>query len=352
MTMQTDQSELVCIKDVEGFSSGTFASSVHGSQARILQSLGDDLTYDDLICYSAFAFRIGVHEEMCPSAGHPCCGIMCIQGSNQAIPWQMNYHESFPWGEPKEDRAKFEAEVHADVKESIDRGVPVHYGSEEDGLIIGYAENGSRWRCLHPYHEQGRAAFWHEDVEGFAGGKWPWGVAVWTDRKPEEEQVSSRVLTIAALRQTLEMWKAEKKEAYFSGDAAYGHWLGWLRDVEAGKIENPKSGMQGNGWCYDVLVHSRRIAGARLNRKAGEFDESSARKLRNAAKHYSQITELCMQELDNPWELAPAPHRFDDWTSEMRQTQIDRLAAAREHDGLAVGEIERVIESLSASCDH
>ena len=44
--------------------------------------------------------------------------------------------------EPKNDRAAFEAEACAAIKASIDRGIPVHYGGEEDGLIIGYANEG------------------------------------------------------------------------------------------------------------------------------------------------------------------------------------------------------------------
>jgi hypothetical protein len=61
---------------------------------------------------------------------------MCIEGSNRAIPWKMDYYESFPWEDEKKDREAFEAEVNTAVKMSIDRNVPVHYGSEEDGLII------------------------------------------------------------------------------------------------------------------------------------------------------------------------------------------------------------------------
>ena len=61
----------VWIEGIEGFSPGEYASSVQGCQARILQTLGEPLSYDDLICYSGFAFRVGIHEEMCPSAGHP-----------------------------------------------------------------------------------------------------------------------------------------------------------------------------------------------------------------------------------------------------------------------------------------
>lgn len=53
------------IEGVEGFNPGEYASSVHGSQARILETLGESLSYDDLICYGGFAFRRGVHEAFC-----------------------------------------------------------------------------------------------------------------------------------------------------------------------------------------------------------------------------------------------------------------------------------------------
>ncbi|MFO7943849.1 MAG: hypothetical protein R6U51_06080 [Anaerolineales bacterium] len=94
----------VWIDGVQGFSPDEYASSVHGSQARILQVLDEPLTYDDLICYSGFAFRIGVHEEMCPSAGHTCCGYMCVENGLRAMPWKMKSYESFPWSQPDTDR--------------------------------------------------------------------------------------------------------------------------------------------------------------------------------------------------------------------------------------------------------
>lgn len=95
----------VWIEGVEGFSPGKYASSPHGCQARILQTLGEQISYDDLICHSGFAFRVGAHEQMCPSAGHPCCGFMCMAGSNRALPWKVRLFESFQWSEPKDDRA-------------------------------------------------------------------------------------------------------------------------------------------------------------------------------------------------------------------------------------------------------
>ena len=335
--------ERTWIEGVEGFSPGEYASSVHGSQARILQTLGESLSYEDLICYGGFAFRVAMHEAFCPSAGHPCCGFMCIDGSNRALPWNTKFYGSLSGSKQKADRTAFEAEVRAAVKASIDRGVPVHYGSEEDGLIIGYGNNGQRWWCVHPYHEGGKKAFWHDEGKGFAGGKWPWGIMVWTGPKRDEECVSKRNLTLAALRQAVEMWNTEKQQAYFCGEAAYAHWLRWLGDVEAGKVADPASGLPGNSWCYAVLIHSRRIAGRWLNQAAGDFTGESASQLRIAAEHYAQIAEVCMKDLKSPWDLTPG---IDHWTSQLRQQQIARLEAAREHDRAAVDGLTTALETL------
>ena len=338
--------ERVWIEGVEGFNTDQYASSVHGCQARILQTLGEALSYDDLICYSGFAFRVEVHEQMCPSAGHPCCGFQCLDGGISAIPWKLRILEVAPAGASPPGREAFEAEACAAIRDSIDRGIPVHYGSEEDGLIIGYADEGRRWWCVHPYHKAGREAFWHDEVKGFAGGKWPWGIVVWTEPKSPAERVSDRELTTAALRQAAEMWRTEKREAYFVGEAAYARWLGWLEGVEAGTVDDAKAGMQGNGWCFDVLVHSRRIAGRWLRQKADGYERPAADQLRTAAENYEKLVDVCMKGLNSTWDIAPHPKRFETWTSQSRKDQIARLKAAREHDRAAIAAIEKALDAM------
>jgi len=68
--------------------------------------------------------------------------------------------------------------------------------------------------------------------------------------------------------------------------------------------------------------------------------------LRVAAYHYTQIAEDCMKDLTCPWDPALGPNRFDDWTSELRSTQITRLEAAREHDRAAINAIQKALEVM------
>jgi hypothetical protein len=90
MTMEVKRGDgRVAIQGVKGCGPGDCASSIHGAQARILECLGEPLSYDDLVCYSGFAFRVQVHHQMCPSAGHPCCGFVCLENGLRALPWLL-----------------------------------------------------------------------------------------------------------------------------------------------------------------------------------------------------------------------------------------------------------------------
>ncbi|MBN1434442.1 hypothetical protein JW921_06750 [Candidatus Fermentibacterales bacterium] len=336
----------VWLEGISGFSPADCASSVHGAQARMLRALGDPLSYEDLVCYGGFAFRVCVHERMCPSAAHPACGFDCIGSGLRAIPWRGKVFEIPPAGRGMDDRESFEAEAYSAVRDSIDRGVPVQYTAEEDGLIIGYADEGRRWWCLHPYHEWGEKAFWHDEADGFSGGKWPWMIGIWTDPVPEKERVPARDLTLAALQQAVEMWKAGKRDEYYLGDAAYGHWLAWLEGVDSGAVEDPSAGMRGNGWCFDVLTSSRRIAGEWLGRKAAGIGGDAGRYLGSAAECYRRISEICSESLRCSWDLAPGPERAGEWDSELRRQQMSRLESSRRLDGGAIDAIAAALRVL------
>jgi hypothetical protein len=184
-----------------------------------------------------------------------------------------------------------------------------------------------------------------------AGGKdqWPWVVTVYLEPKPEAERTSDRDLTLDALKQTIDMWTADAKGDYISGQGAYAQWLQWLHDVDAGKVGNPKAGAQGNAWCFDVLVHSRRIAGPWLRAKAELFDGEAREQLLIAADHYDALVAECLKNVKSTWDLAKGPGQFDQWTPEMRSEQIRRLEAASERDAAAVAAIAKALAAIDPS---
>lgn len=336
----------VWLQGVEGFGPGEFPSSVHGAQARICQAVGESLNYTQLVCYGGLAFRMQVHEKLCPSAAHPCVGYQCFEASNRALPWKIRFIAAFPGSTPQPDHATFEGQARELIRESIDRGVPVHYGSEEDGLIIGYGDGGQRWWCVHPYHGGGREAFWHDQVQGFAGGKWPWGIGVWMEPKSDSERVSPRELALAALYQAVDMWQTDRRGAYLLGEAAYAHWVQWLSDVQDGRVADPKAGMQGNGWCFDSLISYRRSAAAWLAEIGEDLLTAARAPLMLAADQYTRLADGCMKDLDCPWSLTPCPENIGKWGAAMRAEQISRLEAAREHDRAAVSVIRDAVSSF------
>ena len=113
-------------------------------------------------------------------------------------------------------------------------------------------------------------------------------------------------------------------------------------------MQDPKAGMQGNGWCYDTLTQYRRTAAAWLRQAAGGFDGDAQRQLLAAADEYAKVADVCLKDLKGPWDLALPPNRFDAWTSALRQDQIRRLEAARDHDHAAVAAIEKSLAAIAA----
>lgn len=76
-------------------------------------------------------------------------GYPCVERSIQALPWKGQFYNTNP------DEMINEEEIRKAVADSINQGIPVEYGSEEDGVIIGYQNNAKEWICIHPFDERG-----------------------------------------------------------------------------------------------------------------------------------------------------------------------------------------------------
>jgi hypothetical protein len=328
----------VWIEGVVSWSFGERASSIHAAQASAMAAIGESVSYDHLVGVSGLAFRMQLSKHgFCPSSPHPACGFRCLTRSSQALPVNIRVFELKP------ESGCTISKIRGAVVESIDRGVPVEYGNEEDGLIIGYQKRGEEWLCLHPFRKDGES-YYVETGE-------PWGVAVFTDRK--SDMPSPNKMAIEALEQAVEMARADGAGEYFLGFRAWEEYISRLRALDAADDGMRKDAMLGNAWIYDCLVQHRRSASSYLRTIAGEFEIDAAHQLTSIADRYSRISDQVLTDPNHrAISIAPYPFTLQDgetWSSAMRAEQVTRLedAAKLEHEAIRL--IEHAIPMLVSS---
>jgi hypothetical protein len=331
------EGDRVWLEGVSGWFVGDRESSVHAAQAAVMDAVGEDMTYEYLVGVSGLAFRMQVSKEgLCPSSPHSFCGYPCVARSTKALPWKLEIFEV-----KAEDTAKVE-EARQAVVESIDRGVPVQYGSEEDGIIVGYQKGGAEWICLHPMRDGGNKTF----VET----AWPWGIALFTERK--QEMPSKRELSVGALQQAVEMAEAREAKGYHVGFQAWGAYLEKLRALQETDEETQKGAMLGNSWIYECLTQYRGAAAQYLRDIAGEFTPQAAEHLLKAADLYERMSNEILRDSEHCLlTIAPLPWSLEEgraWTNEMRQEQIKRLEAALPLERQAIQEIGQALDTVGA----
>jgi hypothetical protein len=332
------EGDRVWLEGVKGWFVGDKESSPHAAQEAAMQAVGEATTYDDLVGVSGLAFRMQVHKDFCPSSPHPCCGFRCVARSTQALPWDVRFFDFF--GKKAEDAAKVK-EARQAVVESIERGVPVQYGSEEDGVIVGYQKGGEEWLCLHPYRDKG--------AKTFDETKWPWGIVVFTG--PKEKRPSRRELAVGALRQAIEMAKTERSGDYWVGFKAWDVYLQKLEALDGADDKARQGAMLGNAWIYECLAQYRGVAACYLRGVADEFPPEAAKHLRRAAELYARMSDEVLRDKEHcVVTIAPYPWALKEgktWTSEMRREQLRRLRAALPLEREAIQEIEAALGLLS-----
>lgn len=334
-TVVRREDDRVWLEGISGWFVGDRESSVHAAQAAAMEAVGEDITYEYLLGVSGLAFRMQVSKGgLCPSSPHSFCGYECHVRSSQALPRKLQLFEVKP------DDAEGMAKARRAVVESIDRGVPVQYGSEEDGIIVGYQKGGEEWICFHPMREGG--------TKTFVETKWPWGILLFME--PKEELPERRELALGALNQAVEMAQAVEAGDYYVGFAAWDAYLERLRVLQEADDETQKGDMMGNSWIYECLAQYRSAAAQYLRDVAGEFESPAAGHLFRAAGLYERLSNEVLQDDEHclitiaplPWSLKEG----ETWTNEKRQDQIERLEAALPLEREAIQEIESALEAM------
>lgn len=321
------------LEGVQGWIPGDYSNSVHAAEARIMQALGEDITYEYMMGVSGTAFRMQVHERGCPSSPHSFCGYQTIQGAVEALPWHVVPYEC------KTEEADSRKKTRAAVMASIDKGVPCQYGNEEDGIIIGYQEDGEEWICLHPYQF---------NTDPFVETKWPWGVGVFTSRK--DQQPDRKACVRKSLELALKMDSTKHKGDYRCGQEAWNYWIATLEDDArfAPNLEESKQFSQhGNFWIFESLIDARKAAAIYLRDVARDFPGDAQGHLTSAAENYEEMVEVLSPR--PTWEIAPPPWDTESvkaWTGAMRHEQARLLRQALTLECQALGEIKRALAAM------
>jgi len=322
----------VWLEGVKGWSFREKQSSVHAAQEAAMRAVGEDVTYDYLLGVSGLAFRMQVSRgSFCPSSPHSFCGYRCVARSREALPWEVQVFETKP------DKTEGLSAARQAVVHSIERGVPVQYGNEEDGIIIGYQRMGEEWICLHPLRDRGQ--------KPFVTGERAWGVAVFTHRKPE--MPPRRDLALGALQQAVRMARADDADNYYVGFRAWDDYIRRLKAMETADDGTKNEALLGNAWIYECLASYRASASKYLREIAEDFEAPVAERLVRAADLYERLSNGVLREgSPDATSITPYPRGPDQgkpWTTEIRQEQVRRLEAALLLERPAIAEIEAAI---------
>ena len=334
------EGDRVWIVATAGWSCFDKQSSVHAAQEAVMRAIGEDTTYDYLLGVSSLAFRMQISQKgLCPSSPQSCCGYRCVARSVQALPWNVGIFEFKP---EEKDKVR---EVRRAVVESIKRGIPVQYGNEEDGIIVGYQKGGEEWICYHPLQDGGK--------NPFVVTQWPWGVAIFTSRK--ETNPSRRDLAIGALQQAVAMARTQNTSTYLVGFEAWVEYIMRLRVLEEADEATRMAAALGNAWIYECLAQYRASAARYLLDVAGEFDLPATEHLMKAARLYERMSsEVLRDEERCTATIAPYPGMLRSgkvWSAEMRQEQIRRLECALPLERETIGEIEQAMALVADSAE-
>lgn len=321
------EDDKVVIKNVNGWFVGEKESSPHAQQEIVMQALGDQHNYDYYIGISGLAFRMQISKEgFCPSSPHANCGYKCDR-SSKLYPWKINSYSCKP------EELEKANDIRKKIVESIDRGFPVLYGSEESGVIVGYQKDGEEFIAYHPFHEGGKSQFVEKG--------WPWGFEIFS--KEKISLLDEKALFVESIKQAIEMSNAQDSGNYYVGLSAWEKIIQKLEELDSADDKTRQDAMMGNSWIYECLSSYRSSAAKYLRYFAPKFDEKPRAHLLKAAEYYDKMSKEALTGKECVLTIAPAPWSLKEgqkWTSDMRKEEIRRIKLAYELEKKAIEELK------------
>ena len=329
------EGDKVWLEGIKGWSASEKASSVHAAFEAIMKALEEDISYDYLVGISSLAFRMQI-AELCPSSPHPACGYNCVERALQVLPWKLKGYNI------EQNKIENPIEIYEMIVQSINKGIPVTTGEEDDGLIIGYQKENKEFICLHPWHHNGKKPFVVSSLAEIC-----WGIGIITERKTEI--IDHRILIIDSLKQAVKMAKKKRIKNYYLGFKAWEQYIKSLKKLNENRQTINDDYILGNAWIYECLVQYREVAANYLTLIVDQFNETVKKRLRSASSLYSHISQDILKYDKGFKEITGDYNSLKKsvkWTKEMYQDQIKRLENALLLEIQAINEIERALSSI------
>lgn len=324
----------------------------------VAQALGREISYPMLKGFSATGFRLMFAEDWRRFTPDALCGFDHADMAFQALGLRANALEIAP-AEPARDASRNA------IIQSIASGYPVMalrlMTWEDWGVIAGYRDHGAKLLCRTP----------HDPTAEFAENtQWPWLIFIITGEAAVPDR---KVSALKSLRTAIELFETERYGRYYSGKAAYVHWLtglknsdsyqqlgeraalnyrAWIAQIHRAEADNfnedrPYASRyleraHVNSWRLTSLLDARRAAAAYLKEIAAWFSAPSAARLLQAGQLHSEIHEL----LGTAKPFAPSEWKLeeDPWNQEKRNQQAHILEKVLDLEEQAVACLKKVLE--------
>ena len=296
-----------------------------GALTALARYLGDDVTYDYLMGVSGMAFRVQKWEQgWCPSAACVGPGYETHAKAFDALGYQMGFRG---WYGDKTDTDKIAA-MREPIMKSIDQGYPILFEDMDNGLIVGYSDDGNKLLCR---------SYFDKDDQYTQAAHWPWSI-FFLEKK--DKPIERKTAVNDSLRIALEEADTEKFNGYYSGWAAYDNWIAALRDeAKFTDKKHTEGSAQPNRFMYAVLADGRAAAARFLRSVQNDLGDESKPHILKAAALYQQIAK----KLDVGRKHLPGEGKT--WTKEMRKSQATVLMEVSKLEKQAIGELKAALAS-------
>ena len=318
---------------------GWYPCTWAGSVKLLLDAIGIDVTYPEIMGFSGACYYFAMTPNWCPSATMP----------------QIEYNPN----EPLEralgvERGSFTPKNRdRKVKEALSQGMPVMMIEPrvemEWGVLCGYTGDGRFYGRSYFDNLKPAEKDIFTDNKYFLADKYPgcdpslmYFLGGRTSPLPLDQALKASLQTA----QHLYTAKPRHNGQYVFGLAAYDLLIAGLRRDDAGFAAITQYGTTGNGiGLLARLIDARRAAHAFWVEKSQELTDANARKMRAAAALYAGALSVLDEVL--PGDFIAATQNgfpFEAWSGEIRARLAGALTACKQLERQAFDIIEDVLK--------